>query len=575
ITFLLIFGVLLGRDVLGAIRPHEYGAVLEVVVSLSVAVILFEGALTLDLRRIRQVHVCVRRLVTIGLLLTFIASTVAAHLVAGLAVPQAALFGALVTVTGPTVIKPLLRRLHVRRAIATILEGEGILIDPLGAILAIVCLQYALGEGGGAIAAFGLRMGAGIAVGAVVGAAAALVVKHLPRRHAEIKNLIVLACALGCYGAAETLLHEAGIVAVVVAGLVTQRGMEPHERELRAFKEQITTLLISVLFILLAANLQLGAVTGLGWPGLITVLLVMLVVRPLNVLYCTHLRAPNLREQAFLSWTAPRGIVAAAVASLAALKLGKAGISEGATVEALVYLTVFLTVIVQGSTAPLFARLLGITVRDEGGVIVIGANAVGRAVGRLFRDAGRDVVLIDTNPYHCDLAEREDLKGVCGSATDRDTLHHAGILDAGTFIACTESAKANEMAAQVAYADYSVRSVIAAVDSEERPELDPLLEREGVRLAFGRPVPMDTWSGDLTVGIARLDAVPLAAEGIPGKPLGELALPDAVVPIAFTRDGQVELCTAETEFNEEDIVHILSRGVPTEKLCTILVPGKN
>ena len=214
IIFLLLFGVLLGPEGFKVIDPELLGGGLEVIVTLAVAVILFEGGMNLNLRHIREVQHSVRRLITWGFLFTFITATLSAQYIPelfggeGLPLRLAMIFGALVTVTGPTVIRPLVRRIHVRREVATILEGEGILIDPLGAILAVFCLEFALGgmdePVGRYLVDFGTRLGVGAAVGIVVGAMTALIVRYQQGRGQGLKNLIVLACALGCYGAAES-----------------------------------------------------------------------------------------------------------------------------------------------------------------------------------------------------------------------------------------------------------------------------------------------------------------------------------------------------------------------------------
>ena len=581
IIFLLLFGVLLGPEGFKVIDPELLGGGLEVIVTLAVAVILFEGGMNLNLRHIREVQYSVRRLITWGFLFTFITATLSAQYIPelfgeeGLPLRLAMIFGALVTVTGPTVIRPLVRRIHVRREVATILEGEGILIDPLGAILAVFCLEFALGVDqpvGPYFVDFGIRLGVGAAVGIVVGAMTALIVRYQQGRGQGLKNLIVLACALGCYGAAESFQHEAGIMAVVVAGLVTQLGMKPHERELRHFKEQLTTLFLSILFILLAANLDIEAMKALGIYGLITVLTVMLVIRPINVFFSTWGGKPNFREKIFLSWTAPRGIVAASLASLAALKLASHDppIPGGAQVEALVFMTVFMTVMVQGMTAGIFARMLGILAKEEGQVLIMGSNILARKLGKLFRSAGREVTLIDTNPYHCDQAERMGLTAICGSANDREVLRQAGILDVRTFIACTENDEVNELTAQVAHDEFEAKNIFVAVNSKERKELNPMLERMGVKLAFGRPIPMDAWTGELEDEVARTDTVVVTPKNRPGGNIRDLAFRNRVVPVAFRRDGQLKLCVPETRFEVGDTVHFLVREIRSSELTVTL-----
>lgn len=573
IIFLLLFGVALGRYGLGVINPGLLGGGLNVIITLAVAIILFEGSLNLKLRHVKEVGTSVRRLITVGFAITFFGAGLAAHAVAGLTWELAALFGALVSVTGPTVIRPLVRRIRVRREIATILEGEGILADPIGAILAIICLELALQQSptlGDALIEYAYRLGVGLGVGVVVGGFLAVFIRYQRGKGEGLKILIVLACALGCHAAAEMLRHESGLMAVVAAGLVAQLGVQPHERELREFKEQITTLLISILFILLAANLRIDAMLSEGWPGLATVLIVMFLIRPINVFYSTRGDKPNFREKIFLSWTAPRGIVAASVASLASLKLREnaqqisdaaiqaAQMAQAHRIEALIFMVVFLTVMAQGTTAGLLARMLGILAKETGRVLIVGANPLARKLATLYRDTGRDVVMMDTNPYHCQRAEREGLSALCGNVLDREALRLAGILDIETVVAVTGSVKVNELASQIVRNDYDLKNVYAALDSRERNQIDPMLERNGVRLAFGRPVPLQSWMGALEDGSAALRSE-VATEAV-SRPVRELtASPDGMI-VALTRKGQLHIGLPDTRLEPGDLVHLLVRG---------------
>lgn len=576
ILLLLLSGLAMGPQGAAWIDPGLLGPGLEAIVSLCVALILFDGSLHLNLRHLREVQVSVRRLVTSGFAITFGLASTAAHVLAEVPWAPALVFGALVSVTGPTVIHPILRRVRLRREVSSILEGEGILADPIGAILAVVCLEYALepAEGLAAhLAGFGERLVIGTVAGGAVGLILAVVVRIPPARLAEMKNLVVLACALGAYAAAEAYRPESGLVAAVAAGLTAQLGMRRRDRELREFGGQLTTLFLSFLFVLLAANLDLEAMRREGIPGLATVLAVMLVVRPVNIFWSTRGGKPTFREKLFLSWTAPRGIVAASVASLAAIKLGSRGIATGERIEALVFMTVFLTVIVQGATAGPVAWLLGILAHGEGRLVVIGANRLARAVALIVQKTGREVVVVDTNPYHCERARAAGLEAICGSATNREVLEEADLADAGALVACTESAKVNEMIALVARQEYDVREVSAVIDADERDRLDPMLERQGVRLAFGRPIPMDTWMGGLQEEAARVDGVPVTKANLPGDPLGTIPFPDRVVPIAVRRADHILIAAPDLRLKEGDTVYLLVRGVSRETLeATLGVP---
>ncbi len=400
IVLLLAFGVLMGPEVLGVVHPESLGSGLGVIVKLAVAVILFEGAFALRLRDLRHAVRSVRGIVTVGVLISWTLATLVAHFVAGLSWPLAVLFGALMTVTGPTVIQPLMRRLSVTRHVKTVLEGEAILVDPIGALLAVAVFDVVLGLlGGTALGPFGAvwgytgRLVIGGAIG-VAGAAALAGVLRVPRLvPRELTGLVALSFVWLTFALAESAESEAGIMAAVAMGLALQRLAPPGARTLRHFKEQLTTLGVSLLFVLLAASLQLETLWAERGGGFWAVLLLVFAVRPIAVLLSTYNTGLSLREQLFVAWIGPRGIVAASVASIFALALAERGLAGGERVLALTFLMILFTVTVQGLTAPLAARLLRVGSLERSAVLIVGAGSLGRAVARILDGLGRAVVL--------------------------------------------------------------------------------------------------------------------------------------------------------------------------------------
>ena len=366
IVFLLLFGVLLGPDGLGWVRPQIMGSGLEALVSLAVALILFEGGLNLRLQRLNQVSDSLRNLVLLGSLLTLGGGALAAHYLGEFPWPLAFLFGSLVVVTGPTVINPILKRVRVDSAVSTLLEGEGVLIDPVGAILAVVVLQVVLSGHPSFLLALE-QLSSRLAIGSAVG-------------------------ALGVFALAQSLRSEAGLMAVVMAGLVVRQKAAIAERSVRQFHGQLVVMAISVLFILLTSTLSLKAVFALGWGALATVLCLMLVVRPLSVWLCTWRSDLNWRQKLFVAWLAPRGIVAASVASLFAILLTERGITGGDALKALVFLTISVTVTVQGLTAAWVARWLGL---DQGSsTVIIGNHPLVGQLAQLLRSLNQAVEVL-------------------------------------------------------------------------------------------------------------------------------------------------------------------------------------
>ncbi|MBD2199559.1 MULTISPECIES: cation:proton antiporter [Calothrix] len=354
IVLLLLFGIFLGRDGLGVLDPSLLGVGLEVLVSLSVALILFEGGLNLQLRELKAVSSSLRNLVSLGVGITFVGAGMAAHWLSEFPWPIAFLYASLVVVTGPTVINPLLKQIAVDKQIATLLEGEGVFIDPIGAILSMIVLHFV--QSGNVqplilIKGLVLRLGIGGIIGISGGWLLAQIFKQEKFILQELKNLVVLASVWGLFSLAQVLQGESGLVVAVFMGIVLRANHLSSEPLLRHFHEQLSILSNSVLFILLAADLSIASVFALGWGSVLTVLVLMFIVRPVDILISTWNQGFDWQQQVFLSWVAPRGIVAASLASLFSVSLAKQGINGGDAIKALVFLTIMMTVFLQGITA--------------------------------------------------------------------------------------------------------------------------------------------------------------------------------------------------------------------------------
>lgn len=373
IVFLLLTGLLLGPDGLNWVQPEQLGEGLETLVSLSVALILFEGGLSLDLRNLLQVSGSLRNLITLGAGITILGGAIAAHRFSEFPWPLAFLYGAIVVVTGPTVTTPLLRQVQADPKVSTLLEGEGVLIDPIGAIVAVVVLNFVLSgsqDVGLVLEGLILRLVVGAIAGSVGGGLLALFLRQVRFLSEELRTLVVLAALWAIFGAAQAVVSEAGLLAVVIAGLLLRAVAIPDLEAIKTFKGQLTTLAISILFVLLAADLSIASLFALGWGGPLTVLALMLLVRPLSIGLCTWGSDLNWAQKAFLSWIAPRGIISASVASLFAILLTDRGLAGGAAIKAQVFLTILMTVFLQGLSAKTVAKKLGVLDRPEQIVLV-------------------------------------------------------------------------------------------------------------------------------------------------------------------------------------------------------------
>ncbi len=575
IVFLLIFGVLLGSDGLKLLHPHELGAGLEVLVALSVAIILFEGGLNLSLRDLGLVSGSLRNLVTIGTLITLIGGGLAAHWLAEFPWSIGFLYASLVVVTGPTVISPLLKQVQVDRRIATLLEGEGVLIDPVGAILAVVVLNTLLNSSASPLEIANgllLRLGIGTAIGALGGWLLSLILKQANFISEDLKNLVVLAGVWGLFGLAQMSRSESGLMATVVAGIVLRASAVPDERLLRRFKGQLTVLCVSVLFILLAADLSIASIFALGWGSVFTVLTLIFIVRPLSILLCTFNSDLKWRQKLFLAWIAPRGIVSASVASLFAILLTQRGINGGDSIKALVFLTIMMTVFIQGLTARWVALWLKVTLSEATGAVIVGGNELGRLLARLFQERGESVVLIDTDPEACQKAKAENIPVFQSSGLDPETLAEAGIESMGTFIALTNNGEVNYILAQRAVEEFEPPRVLAVFPSN--PQGNSTSAKSKVNQAFIEPLSIKTWNQYLSEGQVKLGKTALKEPGLSLQQahLQALIRTGELLPLLVQRQDSLQVVKVAEEWQEgDDIIYLLHD--PRPKLLKRLSGG--
>ncbi|MGK7938609.1 MAG: cation:proton antiporter [Crocosphaera sp.] len=563
IVFLLLFGIVLGADGLNLLHPHELGVGLEVLVALSVAIILFEGGLNLELRALGRVSGSLRNLVTFGTLITLVGGGMAAHWLAEFPWSIAFLYAALVVVTGPTVIGPLLKQVEVERKVATILESEGVLIDPVGAILAVVVLDTILNSNASPTEIFSgllLRFTIGAIIGGMSGALLGFILNNTSFLSEELRNLVVLAGVWGLFGLSQLTLSESGLMATVVAGIVLRASSIPDERLLIRFKGQLTVLCVSVLFVLLAADLSIDSIFALGWGSVLAVLALMWLVRPISIALCTINSDLNWREKFFLGWIAPRGIVSASVASLFAILLTQKGINGGDSIKALVFLTIMMTVFIQGLSARWVAKGLKITAVEAKGAVIVGCNALGRLMGLLFKQRGESVVLIDTDPEACQKAETEGLSVFQSSALDPDVLEEAGIDSMGTFMALTSNGQVNLVLAQRAVEEFKPPRVFAIFPSNSPQETNPnKTSKTKVSPAFVDQQLIKTWNQYLMEGQYKLGITHFQEPGLSFKQAHFQALIRAgeVLPLLIQRNGSLQVVQATQDWQAGDEVTYL------------------
>jgi NhaP-type Na+/H+ or K+/H+ antiporter len=566
IVFLLLFGILVGNDGLSLVQPSLLGSGLEVIVSLSVALILFEGGLSLDLRALGQVSGSIRNLVTFGTLITLMGAGMAAHWLGEFPWPIAFLYASLVVVTGPTVIGPLLKQVSVDRQVSALLEGEGVLIDPVGAILAVLVLNVVLNGNTDPLEIMGqllLRLSIGAGIGVIGGALLGWLLKTAQFMSEELKNLVVLAALWGLFDVAELLMSESGLMTTVVTGMMVRYVGIPDMRQLLRFKGQLTMLAVSVLFILLAADLSLDSIVALGWGSVLTVLALMWVVRPINIWICTLNSYLNWRQKLFAAWVSPRGIVSASVASLFAILLTQRGINGGDSIKALVFLTIIMTVVIQGLTARWMAKTLGVTSSSVTGAVIVGSNPLSRLIGKLFQERDELVVMIDTDTEACEKARQQGLTVYQSSALDPNVLEEAGLESIGTFLAMTSNGEVNVVLAERANTEFKPPRVLALFPGE--PQTKTTVNREKIQQAFIPDLPLKQWNSYLEDREVKLGETVLREPGLEFQRahLQALIRSGELIPLLLERNGNLQVIPASESWQAGDqIIYLLHDPKP-------------
>ena len=451
ILLLLVVGLIAGPAT-GFINPDEVFGVelLLPIVSLSVAVILFEGGLNLKFKEIKQVGGSVISLVTVGMLVSWGVSAFAAKWILKLDWNMSMLIGGILVVTGPTVIGPLLRQIRPKKKVASLLKWEGILIDPIGALLAVLVYEAIIigAKGGEGFDVSGMVFNTllvGCGGGFVIAAALVLFLRQfwIPDfLHSPFTLMVVL----GAFAVSNLIQHESGLLTVTVLGIVMANQPYAKVDHILEFKENLQVLLISSLFILLAARIQPETVRQVGSQSLLFLLVLIAVGRPLSIFIATLFGNVTFKEKLFMSFLAPRGIVAASVASIFALELVEQEIPGAEALVPNVFFVIVGSVIFYGLGSGFLARKLGLADADPQGVLFVGANPFTIAFGRLLKERGLRVSYVDTNWNNVRNAKREQLTAYHGNILEGAVIEEIDLDGIGKAFACTSNDDVNTLA---------------------------------------------------------------------------------------------------------------------------------
>ncbi len=566
ILFLLASGLLIG-PVTQQFNPDAlFGDLLFPLISLAVAIILFEGSLTLDLKEIRSQKGVVQRLITVGAGITWAVVAIATHYLFGLSWELSILFGALTVVTGPTVIVPMLRTVRPNADVGNILRWEGILIDPLGALLVVVVYEFivAQGQAQGALSGM-LAFVEIIASGTVLGLAAGWILGFILKRRwvpEYLENMATLSMVFVSFSVANMLAHESGLLAVTLMGMWLANQKDIRISEILNFKEHLTVLLISGLFIILAARLTLDDLIALGWMPFALLAVMQFVARPLSVWVSAIGSTLSWQEKSLLSWIAPRGIVAAAVSALFAIKLEQSGEAEAAVLVPLTFSVIFGTVVLQSATSRMMARWLGVAEPPPNGFLIVGANTIARTIALELRKNQVDVLLTDSNWDNIRAARMDGLRTFYGNPVSEYAEQRLDLVGLGKLLGLSPERSINTVAGMRFGNEFGQHNIYALRTSVDARLSEMHIDGEEHRgqYLFSKDLTYSKFSSMLAQG-AELHSTRLSSE-FTWNDFQQQNGKDAIPLFAITPEGKVITSKIGSNFEPKNGWKVISLFTP-------------
>lgn len=578
IIFLLIEGIIAGPEVLNLLDPAIYAGGLSAIVAISVAIIVFDGGLHIDLKQVRMIQDSVLKLTTIGVLITFLGVTALTSRLIDIPLELAALFGALVTATGPTVITPIVRHIQVSHKVSKILELEGILNDAASVILAAMVFEWIASELSGVDALLFIlyRLGIGFIVGAISGYTLRRFFTGGEVISKQTARLVTLTSVFACYVVSEMLGNESGILAVAVFGIILGTSEFPHKEAVKEFKGDIVTVLLSLLFILLAAMLRFEDILNIGGIGIVLVLLLVFLVRPISVFVSMWNSRMSRNEKLFISFVGPRGVVPTSIATYFALKLDGLNIPGGQTLVGLVFLTVIITVVLSGGFSKKVAELLEIIPME---ILIIGGGKVGRILAERFDRRGENVVAVDISEENCKKCMDLGIRTVHGDAGNVNILKKAGIENAKYVVATTNQDNTNLLFCQIAKTSFGFRGdqLVARVNDIENLQAFWDLGIRSMSPAMTTAVVLDNMIGRPHLfsmcevgGGGDMMEVRVTNPKIIGKAIKEITFPEKSLLVMVQRENESIIAHGSLVLEYDDIVTVIGEGDASKQVADIL-----
>jgi len=571
----LVAGMVLGPFGLHAMHVETIEPALHTLIELGLAIILFEGGLNLNLKALRENGWVVGNLVLVGPLVTMMIGGSAAHYIVGMDWTLALLFGALVSVGGPTVIMPIVRQMRLGRNISHVLTAEAMLIDVIGAMLAIVMLQVVLTSN---MTASHVAMDIlyKVVVGAAIGLAGGRLLGWLLgsqwAKDFEIRTVLTLTSAWGLFLVADTISAQAGLLAMLMMGATLQR-MEVHDiQRLKHFKGSLSMLLISVLFVLLAANMDLYVMYEYLWQGLLLCVILAVIVRPLVVFLATLGSHLSLNESMFLAGMAPRGVVAAAITSLFALILQQNGYPQAEMLLAMVYIVIIVSVLGYSGFASRLKKALTIEGGDERSVLIIGGGQVGAELGRALGE-DREVRFLDLNSEVIGGLKRSGYDAICGNALDPLYWEICHAEEIGCALIMTGSSDHNLLIARLAHENFHIPEIYIALQEEDEVKHASMIHQLQTRRLFAKPYNYTYWNDQAYRKRLAYESRFIEPDSaLIGVRMADARIQHGVQPVAIVRDGLTLVPHDDLIFEIGDEIKMLMRPERSQESQALILP---
>lgn len=549
IILLMAFGILAGPQVLGLLHTDQIPDVTAALISVGVAIILFEGGMTLNLADLKLAPKAIFNIILFGPIITMVVIAVCVHYILAINWGISFLTGSILVVSGPTVIAPLLARVRVAKKLKEILTWESIIVDAIGAIMMVVVLHFIISESDTHLQTLGhfiSRIVVGVVVGYLTGK---LLVYLVPRKliiHEHL-SLSILSIVIFTYWIANHFASESGLLTATIAGLMLGQFKHPAIERIREFKEGLSTLIISILFVLLSSRIDLGNITRYGWKIIFVVLAVLFVARPLMVFLTTSGTSLSLREKLFLTWMAPRGIIAAATASLFTFVLVEHHFPQAEALETIIFLIILSTVVLQGLTVSPVANLLGVNALPRDGFLLIGIHPF--SIAKHFQDVGIPVKLVDNNAQFVEEARSQELDVHECNIMDEETLQELGLERIGKMLALTDNDQTNTLVCRLGRKLFGMENAYQVVNTFMSSITDDVLLNFEGKLAFDMKLSVNTLNDKLTSGRLCVNRYALKKNG------ESYEIPESILfPLSFVDKGQVIVAENDEKILSPDMI---------------------